>query len=194
MSKSSVLELASALANAQAGATNLDQFYDDMTQDVARGALFNVLEIVEADAGIGTYTKPERISSILGIFFDDTMLSLTTLRELEATTPDWRARIGRPVAWLIEDLSHEVFQVVPAPVTTGDPVVPVFGAPFGLDYPANTLAVLGSEVRRDMPDYMDLPLALVLLGREFSHPSPHQDRAFAGACKTLGALLLSMVS
>ncbi len=194
MSKASVLALAQELANTQASATNLDQFYDDVVKDVAQQALFNVIEIMDAPAGQAVYVKPDRTSQLLGVFFDDTMLSLVTLRELEATRPQWRDSVGRPVAYLIEDLGHDEFQLYPAPVTTGDPVVPVHGAPFGLDYPANTIAVLASEIREDMPDWLDLPLALIVLSREFARPSPHMDKTFAAACRQLGTLFLSMVA
>lgn len=192
--KADVLALAQDLANAQASATNLDQFYDDVVKDVSKGGLFNVLEIVAASANVARYTKPARISDILALFYDDVMLSLVTLRELEATTPGWRLHTGRPVAWLIEDLSHEEFQLYPVPTVAPGAMIPVHGAPLGLDYPVNTMALLGTEKRQDMPDWLDLPLALVLLGREYSHPSPHQDKIFAEACRSLGTLLLSMVA
>lgn len=193
MSKASVLALASQLANMQGSDTNLDQFYEDAVMDVARQAMFNVLEIIPTHEGQSVYVRPERTVALLGLFYDDTMLSLVTLRELEATTPDWRERLGVPVAYFIEDVSHVAFGVYPTPVAPGDPVIPVHGAPFGLDYPAGTLAVLASDKLHDMPEWMDLPLALIVLAREFSRPSPHMDKVFAGACRNLGTLLLSMV-
>lgn len=194
MSKASVVALALELSQGQGSPTNLDQLYDDIVVDVAQRSLFNVLETMPAVAGTATYQRPDRIAEVLGLFYDDTMLSLVTLRELEAVNPQWRDHAGRPVAYLIEDLSHETFQLYPVPVTGSTPVIPVHGAPFGLDYPSDTIVVLGSEKRQDMPEWMDLPLALLLLSREFGRPSQHTDKVFAGACRTLGALLMLMVA
>lgn len=196
MSKATVLGLAQLLANAQADATNLDQLYDDMTQDVAQAALFNQVVSTPATAGTGTYDFEALVglSELLGLFYDDDMLSQLSLRELEATSPDWRAATGRPVGYTREDLSHNVIRLYPVPVTTGDAVIPVHGAPFGLDYPRDTLAVLGSFPRRDMPAWLDLPLALKLLAKEYARDSPHIDLAFSEACGQLGTMLMAMVA
>lgn len=193
MSRASALALAGELAGGQASPTHLEQFYDDTVLDVAKQALFNVLEIVPASAGVGLYAKPEHVVAMLAAFYDDTMLSLVTQRSLEATTPDWRDVLGTPACYMIEDLSHDQFRVFPTPTLAGGPVIPMHGQPFGLDYPSGTLAVLGSDKLEDMPEWMDLPLALTVLAREFGRPSQHMDQVFAGACKSLAAMLLMMV-
>ena len=196
MSKASVLALAQQLANRQADATNLDQLYDNLVQDVAQAVLFNRVVSTPATAGTGTYNLEAilGVSEILGLFYDDDMLSLLSLRELEATSPDWRAAQGRPVGYTREDLSHNVIRLYPVPVTASDPVIPAHGAPFGLDYPRDTIAMLGSFPRRDMPVWLDLPLALLLLAKEYARDSPHIDLAFSEACKQLGDLVMAMVA
>jgi hypothetical protein len=191
--KEDVLALAQALANMQASPTTLDQMYDDAMLDVAGQALFNVVELVAATPGQAVYPRPLGMTDILTVFYDDSMLSLVTLRELEATHPDWRSRQGRPVAWLIEDQSNDEFRLYPAPLRAPDPVIPLHGAPFGLDYPRDTIAVLGSQARRDLPDWLDLPLAFLVVAREFSRASPHADKAFSAVCRQLGGLYLGMV-
>ena len=191
--KTGVLALAQDLANQQAASTPLDQMYDDAMFDVAGQALFNVVEIMAATPGQAVYTRPGDTTDILAVFYDDTMLSLVTLRELETIRPDWRKWQGRPVAYLIEDQSNDEFRIFPNPVTTPDPLIPLHGAPFGLDYPRDTLAVMASQRRTDLPDWMDVPLALAVVAREYSRPSPHQDKVFAGAARQLAALFLSMV-
>lgn len=194
MSRSSVLTLAQVLANGQADPDLLGAFYDDAMQDVARQALFNGLRMLPVTAGQGVYDRPADLVTTLAVFYDDVMLSLVTQRELEAVGMAWRDRIGVPHAWMHEDLSHEVFRLVPAPVSPSEPVVPVHGAPFGLDSPAGTVALLASERRRDLPDWMDLPLALITLAKEFARPSPHLDLAFSAACRSLGTTMLAMVA
>ena len=234
--KTGVLALAQDLANAQAAPLTLDQMYDDAMFDVAGQALFNVVEIIPTSEDQPVYARPPETTDILAVFYDDDMLSLVTLRELETVHPDWRKRRGRPVAYLIEDQSNDEFRIYPRPMTSplpppavpadadlllegggsvllegggGDvlldplpapppptdllsPVIPLHGAPFGLDYPVDTLAVLASQRRTDLPDWMDLPLALAVVAREYARSSPHMDKVFAGAARQLAALFLSM--
>lgn len=191
--KTGVLGLAQDLANQQAAPLPLDQMYDDAMFDVASQAVFNAVDFVAATPGQAVYARPPDATDILAVFYDDTMLSLVTLRELETIRPAWRAWSGRPVAWLIEDQSNDEFRLFPSPVTTPDPLIPLYGAPFGLDYPRDTIAVLASQRRTDLPDWMDLPLALMVVAREYARPSPHADKVLAGAARQLAALFLGMV-
>lgn len=193
MSKASVLALASELGGGQVASIQAQTYYDDLMVDIARQALFNQLEIVAAVRDTAVYTLPTQMSQILGVFYDDRMLSMATERELESVTPQWRDHRGQPVAYLIEKLSRHEFRLYPKPTAAGGVVIPLNGAPFGLDYPVDTIAVLASEVRQDLPEWMDLPLALIVLAREFARDSDHMDDTFAGACRTLGALFLDMV-
>lgn len=194
MSRAHVLHLAAVLANQQASPLALERYYDDVVTDLAQAAMWMVLEVVPTTPGRAIYDRPARVADLVTVFYDDTMLSLATHREMDAVSPDWRLHTGRPTAYLFEDVSYDMFQVYPIPVDGGETAtVPVHGAPFGLDYPVGSLALLATAKVADMPVWMDLPLALSLLVREYSRPSPHMDPGFAEGCKSLGTLLASMV-
>lgn len=194
MSRASVIALAQALANDQADPTSLERYYDDAVTDLAQSTMWMVLEIVTGTPGVAIYDRPARVADLVTVFYDDTMLSLATHREMDALSPEWRTHVGRPTAYLYEDISYTQVQVYPIPTDTGTPVIPVHGAPFGLDYPVGSLAILATARMDDMPVWMDLPLALALLQREYSRPSPHMDPGFAEGCKALGLLCATMVA
>jgi len=49
------------------------------------------------------------------------------------------------------------------------------------------------ERRDDLPSWMDVPLALGVLAREYERESDHRDAVFAAACRQMSSTLLALV-
>jgi hypothetical protein len=194
MSQASVLSLAMQIANSQQQSPQTENYYTDAMADLAKQAIFNTVSIIGTTAGIAEYALPATTSKILGVLYDDVMLSEVHLRELEAVDPQWRDTHGRPRAWTQDEVSKLSLRLFPIPVTSNP--APVFpnAAPLGIDYPIDCLVVLHSEIRADLPPWMDLPMALGVLSREFARDSPHMDEPFAKACQDAAQLLFAMVA
>lgn len=63
------------------------------------------------------------------------------------------------------------------------------GEPLGEGFPDNSGAIIYSEKRTEsLTEWLALPVALEMLGKEFSRSSDHQDIQFADACKELSEL------
>jgi len=171
----------------------IDHYYADIATDLGHQGLFTTWQLVPAVARQGSYSVDAAIVEILGVFYDDVLLSRVTLRELEAHAPHWRDLVGAPIAYTTEQLDRHEIRLFPSPESSADPEIFVHGAPFGLDYPRGTIAVIASDLRVDYPTWIDLPYSLAVLAREFRRDSDHRNVAFADASQALGGLLMTMV-
>ena len=141
-----------------------------------------------------TVNLPAPLLSLITLIYDDTVLSDLELRELESLNPGWRNTVGSPIAFTRQAETVKTVEVFPAPFKTSPPIIPVHGLPTGRDYtPGNGIAIY-EELRADCLEYLILPIALLVLEREYIRESSHQDFAFGVACGQLGAELLKMLS
>lgn len=137
---------------------------------------------------------PASVLNLHTLIYDDTVLSDLELRELESLNPGWRNKVGFPIAFTRQAESVKTVEVFPAPFKTSPPIIPVHGLPTGLDYvPGNGIAIY-AELRADCLPYLILPIALLVLEREYIRASPHQDFAFGVAVGQLGMELIKMLS
>jgi hypothetical protein len=97
------------------------------------------------------------------------------LRELEVLNSGWRNAVGTPIAYTLEAEAVQTAELYPAPYTTS---------------PATAIYV---ENRTNVLPILTLPVALLVLQREFSRQSDHVDPDFAALCGTLGQLLLDLL-
>lgn len=136
---------------------------------------------------------PANLLNLLTLIYDDTVLSDLELRELESLNPGWRNTIGSPVAFTRQAQTVKSVEVFPAPFKTSPPIIPVHGLPTGEDYaPGNGIAIY-EELRTDCLPYLILPIALLVLEREYVRESPHMDLAFGLACGQIGSMLIKML-
>ena len=194
MSKASVLALATDLGGGQAQSPHTERLYDEMMLAVGDAALFNLVTLLPVTAGTAEYTLPAPAVKLHAAFYDNGMLSRARKRDMEALDPSWRDHRGHPVAFVTDDLSRRVFRLYPQPVAPNSAFIFQVGAPFGVDHPVDAIAVIHSVSKSDLPTWLDLPLALSLLGREFARDSDHRNAEFASACQGLGKVLFEMVS
>lgn len=192
--KEDVLTLAQDLSLQQGDPATASALYDEAVLALHGRPLLVGMTFLEHDAENSVYDVPDAALELLAVFYDDRQLSSMTRQAIESIQPDWRDRRGPPRAFVTETEGDRRFRLWPVPDTASTPESFVFGEPFGRDYPGYILVVLATEARRDVPAWLELPLALEVLGREFARESNHRDPVFAGACAELAVLLLEAVS
>lgn len=193
MPKANVLTLVDVLSNGLADSVTSARFYDEAVIDLVRGGWIVNVALVAALAGEGLYELPVSGVSLLATFYDDREMSRVEQSELEWITPQWRDRRGIPVAYVTTDETDKEFRLFPQPDVSSKDFSFILGSPMGLDFPEYAAAVLFTEVRDDLPDWLDLPLTFVVLGREFARESAHRDFAFAATCEQVAKVLIGMV-
>lgn len=192
MSKARVDQRISDYGASQTETLFTDSYYDDLLQEVGELPIVVKAELVDMVKNTGVYTLPQNAVGLMRVFYDDVDLPQIGRRDLDAISLKWRDESGKPQAYVTEAEGERFFRLYPKPDRDSASFVPLFGEPFGRDFPQYAAATLQTEGPNDMPDWMDLPLSFGVLAQEFSRDSAHQDYAYAGLCQRLSVLLLRM--
>ena len=193
MSRANVLALVTDLSYGLATPDTVAAYYHDLTWDATRWGVPSVAVLVETIKDDGTYALPDNEGKTYGVFYDDILLSLASLNEMQAVNANWRDERGRPRALIVQDEPEHDVTVYPVPDVDAQDFIFLFGSPFGRDFPARAIAALIGDRRDDLPEWLNLPLALAVLSREYERDSAHRDAAFAQACRTIGDTLLALL-
>jgi len=188
-----VLTLASDLAKGQAEAIPLEHYYDDAMTTMSQRPLFTQAEIVVVTKGTAVYTRPASAGQLMGMLYDDDWLPRLSINELNYLDRSWRDRIGRPLGYVLEEENANDIRLYPIPDISSTALSFVSGEPLGVDYPRYALVFVFGERRDNLPVWMDFPLALGILQREFTRESNHRDPRFADACGALSDLFLGLM-
>lgn len=193
--RADVLALVQLLANNAADTALINSFYDEMVITLAEQRWLTQASLLTFTEGSTTVNLPGNAIEILDLFYDNTPLTELNLEDLKMIFGEsWRNQKGYPRAYTLEAETKKTIEVCPAPSFPASPVIPIHGLPIGWDYPTYNGVIINSETRNDVPVYLELPLALMILEREYTRESDHQDLAFAGASGTLAKMLLEFMS
>jgi len=201
MTQATVLAWVDAISGDRADGTPLAQraattsLYAEVATLLAREGWIANVALLPTTAGTAVYFPSSETVEVLGAFFDDRALARGRVDELRWTATQWRDVRGEPLVWIQDQETTDSFRLMPTPdvgsaAFTYDAGT---GTHLGVGFPPNALGVFFAESRIDLPAWLDLPVALLVLAREFSRESDHRDPAFAGTCEQLGRILLAMV-
>lgn len=193
MSKVDVLQLVQDLSQDQADAASIEKFYDDIVLELAQQNVLTQVTLLTAAANDTSFSNPANAVNTIAVFWDDRQLSKAKRQELEWRNMRWRDERGTPEAWVTEDETEKTFRLYPVPDYASKALAPIFGGPLGKGYAENSVAVVHSEKRDDVIEYLELPIALEIMHREFTRESAHRQTAFAGVCLEIAKVLYQMV-
>jgi hypothetical protein len=192
--KADVTSLVSTLSNGDADAISVGHYYDHAIDDLARYPWFVQASLVTLAAGTAEYTLNDDYVKLVAVFYNDRLLDRVDDRALESINPYWRDEVGTPRAYTTTDEDSKTYRLYPAPDKPSGNFIFVYGSPMGLDYPPYAALLFHTELRSDLPVWMDLPMTFTVLAREYGHESNHRDDAFAAFCQGLADTLWIMVS
>ena len=131
---------------------------------------------VSVTKGTPLITLPSSLLNLIKIIYDGKACSLLELREVEVLNSGWRNAVGYPIAYIEQAESAQTVELSRA----------VHEQPAKRDrhYVENRTNVL---------PILTLPVALLVLQREFVRESDHTDVQFGNLCGMLGQLLLQML-
>jgi len=171
-----------------------ERYYYEIIDELGNREVITTAELVEVDADESTYTIPVQAVMLLGAFYNDRFLNEASIQELESFFGlGWRNKKGAPVAFTREQESKRDFRLFPAPTEPNNDFSFVHGLPLGIDYPLNSIVVIATETRDDLPQWLELPIVFEILAREYARESDHQDMAFAAICKGAAQMFFEMV-
>lgn len=176
MAKTDVLDLVSDFSLGQANATEAEVFYDEIIRELGFIEVLTGTENITVHAGTGSYTLASDTIRALEFYNTAGYLTKAAYSGLGALFgSSWRTRTGSPLAVTVEDENNNSFALVPTPNHN------------------DTLTVIRTEARTDVPVWLELPIALEILSREFLRESDHQDLEFSNLAKTMATLFFNLV-
>ena len=199
MTQAAVLAFVDSLGGLRADGTPLAErssttnLYDAVGEDLARDGWIAGVTVLPTTAGTAVYYPGTTTVRVLATFWDDRALARAKIDELRWQDAQWRDTLGTPAVWVQAEETTESFRVVPTPDVGSAAFTYDSNTHLGAAYPPHALAVVATESRPSYPEWLNLPLALLILEREFLRESDHRDPAFAGAAGQFGRLLLAMV-
>lgn len=192
--KTTVLALVADLSLGQADQTRAGEYYDNIITELGREEWFTQKTLIDSTPEVATYELPANALKLLYTFYDDRVLHPIKPWELDWFSPNWRDRRGKPVSAVTMFEQDKQFRLYPVPVDPQDENFAfLLGDPFGNPGRTNSIAVLHTEIRTDVQEWLDLPLALLVLEREYQRESRHKDAVLAQSFGDLGRLFLEVL-
>jgi hypothetical protein len=193
MSRATTLTLTQDFAAGLADVTSIDRYYDDVVFQLGAQPWLTESTLVAVDEDTATYSLPDKAVRLLHLFYDDAHLMEESLDTLSWQHPDWRDQRGRPLGYTRLGETARTIRLWPTPDVSSKDFIFLMGAPFGRDFPEYAVVMLHTEVRDDLPAWLELPVALRVLAREFSQESDHRDTTFAEAATRLADTFMEML-
>lgn len=194
MTKVASLTLASLLTPDQLAVDRLTSFYDEAAYALAALPYLMDVTLVDGIKDTGLLTFPNGFLNLLEVWYEDRALERMDSDELDQLTRQWESAYGTPLAYTTDDVDLHQLQLYPVPRLNSDaPLLTHYGGAFGLDYPSGHVVLLATQIIRDLPSWLELPLIYSMLAREYALESDHQDLLFAKGCAEVSLLLMSML-
>lgn len=169
--------LVNLLSNGQADTNLFALEYADVVNTLGPMRWHTATSSVNVTKATPLINLPASLLDLITILYDGQALSQLEHRELEVLNSGWRNAVGNPIAYTLDDLPAQAAELYPAPYTSSPP----------------TATAIYVESRSDVLPILTLPVALLVLQREFVRESDHTDVQFGNLCGTLGQLLLTML-
>jgi hypothetical protein len=179
MSKADTLALATLLAGPDVDQTLLDRFYRDVVWEFGQAELLVRSTVIPVTAGTGEFQLPERGVRLLTVFYDDEEIGPLRLTDVASLDAHWRDARGRPLAYIVDDRSARGFRLYP---------IPDVASKTGI----YEVTAFHTEAPDDVLVWLELPIALTVLAREYVRESDHRDPVFAASCQNMATALLGL--
>lgn len=165
------------LSNGQGDDNLFSLLYADVVNSLGPRRWHTTTSTINVTEGTPLISLSASLLDLLAVLYDGRFLSLLELREVEVLNSGWRNSVGTPISYIEEAEAAQTVELYPAPYTTSPP----------------SATAIYVENRANVLPILTLPVALLVLQREFVRESDHADVEFGNLCGTLGQLLLSML-
>lgn len=165
------------LSNGQ-GDTNLfSQFYSDVMNVLGPKRWHTTMTNLTVSEGSPLVALPSTLLDLITVLYNGRFLSLLELREVEVLNSGWRNQMGEPTSYIEQAEQAQTIELYPSPRASSS---------------TNATAIYVENRANSLP-ILTLPIALLILQREFVRESDHTDVEFGNLCGELGQLILEML-
>lgn len=196
MTRDEIITLAEQLAKQLHDPDTLDVYTNDVFDELGRLPTPQMVEAFIKALTSGTATYPfetDMLSIVYAIMFDE-LLSPCDEPALDAYSASWQSATGTPTQFTQDNITARKYRLYPNPDFTSDPLIPIYGEPFGQDFPDDSLVLIyGDNREADISPIYALPIAFDALSREFAYPSNHTDQSFVHISQLIAQLIYTML-
>ena len=176
MSKATTLTLVDNMGLGDTTNAETSIHYDDIVRELGYQVILTEAGSTSQVSGTPTYTPPANTIRVLEIHGGYGIIDQTSYFELKnLLSPRMRDRVGRAIIWCHEHESNKDFRLTPTPNES------------------DTLTVFVTQYQSTVPTWMEMPIALEILHREYTRESNHQDIDFAMLCRRLATMWFSLL-
>ena len=177
MTRATVLALIDSFSADQSEDTEASVLYDEVIRELG---FYEVLTTREDQflpiSANGIYQLSPDTMRVLEVAWNQRRVDRSSEFSIRsAFGANWRSLRGQPVAVTVWEESANTIRFIPQPNSGG------------------TVTLIKTETREDLPYWLELPVALMVLHREFIRESNHQDVDFAKLAFELGKLFMGLV-
>lgn len=176
--KTQILDLVGRLSVALNDSTISSTHYDNVIErlGMSKDPAFYKLDTINVTGGISQYDYFEDMLKIIYMFVDNHFINQATEKELNAYNQTWRSDSDVPWAYF-EDYQNKQFKLYPKPSIDGQ-LLRIFYT---------------FQIELDIRDYYALPIALMVMAKDFSFSALQQDPALSGICMQLSKTIFRML-
>lgn len=192
MSRATTITYANTLLDSLGDTTQLGQFYDELSFEVARGVWEDVVSVTDAAfvrgvGGTALYVYPSTAVRLLSVHYDSKQLAETTPAEADVYDRTWRVTPGDPIAYTEADEDDFTVRLVPVPAVTG--IDPTGSTPYSFTtWPNEAVAFIFTDGTTDVHSDEEMWFALEMVARELARDSNHHDANASELAKNLADL------
>jgi hypothetical protein len=188
VTKATILSLVSMLSCNLADVTEIDRLYGEVILDLGSDTRQWFTNFSQINPGTTVSQIDQEslelpaeinLARLIALFYNGRELSREAESTFETRSRHWHDRPGSPVAFTTDQRSDRFVRLYPKNDTFQNTEVGVL----------HTLSVRTTNV----PEVMALPIAMLVLAREFERESIHRDMDFAKACRALGQEMLNYI-
>lgn len=176
------------LSNNEADLTQANYFYTEVLGDLSQYPILTRVSRVTSGTGnnAGQLALPSSANELHSVHYTDTFaphagqymqLGELSIKETSWLFPQLYGPAGRPTNF-IRDITNQrqLFLIPPTPTSS-----------------SNDGALIYSESRNTLPQWLQLPVALLILAKEYRRESDHMNTDVADACEMFGMYLINIV-
>ena len=128
------------------------------------------------------------VIKLLAMFYSHRQLTEESIGALNGLNADWREHVGEPWGYTRQGEEGRMLRLYPKPRR-----LPVTGETLSTSTDS-AIALYCDQRTTDVPDVMVLPIALLILAREFERESNHRDQAASEVWRAMATNMLDMIA
>jgi hypothetical protein len=176
VAKADVLQLVTDFGVSDVDQDEISIYHDEIVRELGFREVLTGTETIPVTAGTPEYALADDTIRALEVHLASGRIDPNSIQALQSVLGvNWRNQSGSVLAYTSDEQDDDDIRLVPIPAQN------------------DTLTIIRTETRTNLPVWLELPVALEILHREYQRESDHQDVAFAEHAHLMSVALFTLV-